>query len=271
VQTQSNVLFLGDSHTAGYVTSGDEYQLWQENNYAQIFAEELANGQCYIYGYSGAPNQVYPRWVRHMLNKHSNISAVVIQSTYWDRWLMGTSANIGFDQLSIDHFTNTVKVEEKYICYDDNYLTDDNIEWSDKVKFFNDNRPNSNWPGAFPILEWPGDHNQYYHTKFHHELLTHLTCDTYVRNVALIDAMCAERNIPCFIWRINDRVELPDDANVYRILTHTNIFRMPANYWVLENLNIDIEQMKVDIEHYNKEAHTLLAKHFIPELLNGTS
>ena len=32
-------------------------------------------------------------------------------------------------------------------------------------------------------------------------------------------------------------------------------------------LNIDIETMKADKVHYNDEAHKLIAKHFIPELL----
>lgn len=266
-----SILFIGDSHTSGYLTEGDQFSLWQENNYAQIYAEEIAKEQCYIYAYAGAPNQVYPRWIRHMLDKHQNISAVVIQSTYWDRWIMGTSSNFCFDELMPDFFTKTAKVADKYICYDDHYMTPTNIEWSDKVKFFNDDTPNSKWPGDYPLNQWPGDHNPYYHTKFHHEILTHLTYENYARNVALIDAMCAERNIPCRIWRMTERVELPQRFDDYRKLTHTKAFRIPANYWVKENLNKDIESMKIDIEHYNKEAHSIIANHFIPEILNGSS
>jgi hypothetical protein len=58
---------------------------------------------------------------------------------------------------------------------------------------------------------------------------------------------------------------------MYKPLNNIVHIETPADVWIKENLNIDIETMTLDEEHYNKEAHELIARHFIPEILNGTA
>jgi hypothetical protein len=79
--------------------------------------------------------------------------------------------------------------------------------------------------------------------------------------------MCAERDIPVYLWRINTRVDLPL-TNRFRDLQAIKIMETPANLWINEQLGVDIEDMKVDKEHYSLEAHTLIAHHFVPHLLD---
>jgi hypothetical protein len=104
--------------------------------------------------------------------------------------------------------------------------------------------------------------------KFHTEINTHLKAEEYLKDIALIDAMV---DVPVYVWRINDRSQRADRLDVYKPLDNVVHIETPANIWLLDNLNIDIEKMTIDEEHYNKEAHELIARHYIPEILNGTA
>jgi len=266
---QGNLLFVGCSHTNGFwqdPTTGDKH-IWDDNNYAQIYAESLADQQCYIYSSSGAPNNKYPRWIKHVLNNHL-VSGIVIQSTYWDRWLMGNNTDLQFRQLDVDHFTRTYKEDEKYILYDDFNTKDYKaIEWNEKAKWESIGMYDEGYPELNGGYDWPGFDTNYMHMKFHTEVGTHLKHEEYCKDIALIDFMS---DVPVYVWRINDRVQFPDNFKTYSNLPNTKVFRTPANVWIQENLNINIEDMKLDEEHYTTEVHELIAKHFIPELLNGS-
>ena len=113
---QGNLLFVGCSHTNGYWFNDktNDKNVWDNNNYAQIYSQKLADEQCYIYSSAGAPNSKYPRWIRHILNIHKPLG-IVIQSTYWDRWLMANNMSLEFIQTKPDYFTRKFKEEEKYI------------------------------------------------------------------------------------------------------------------------------------------------------------
>jgi hypothetical protein len=270
VSTQGKILFVGDSHTYGYWhDSAKEFtHTWSKNNYAQIYATDIAESQCYVYALASAANEVYPKWIRYMMNIHSDISAVVLQTTYWDRWMMGSSTTFEFDELSLDHFTKICHRDNNVILYsDDTTVNYENIQWPDKVKFDYIKENNSFCPEYNGGGDWPGYAKNYMSTKFHHEILTHLTYEKYNKDIALIDSMCAAKDIPCYVWRINDRVEIPKTFDTFRDLTQTKVLRQPANMWIKENLNIDIDTMRLDGEHYNIEAHKLIAHNFIPELL----
>ncbi len=104
--------------------------------------------------------------------------------------------------------------------------------------------------------------------KFHTEVATHLKTEEYQKDIALIDAIT---NVPVYVWRINGKVQYPEKFDTYKNLDNVRVFDEPADSWLLKNLNIDIKDMMLDEEHYNEEAHRLIAQHFIPEVLNGTA
>lgn len=268
---QGNLLFVGCSHTNGYwhsATTNDKY-VWSDNNYAKIYAEELADSQCYIYSSAGVSNNKYPRWIRHMLNTHPNITGIVIQSTYWDRWMMANNIDLQFRTLDPDYFTRIYAEEEKYILYDDFNTLDYNvIEWNEKAKWPSIGMYEEGCPENNGGYNWPGFDTNYMHMKFHTEIATHLKHEEYCKDIALIDSMC---DVPIYVWRINDKVQFPDKFDTFKPLKNVKIFYQSADTWIKNSLNIDIETMKLDEEHYNQEAHSLIAKHFIPEILNGSS
>jgi hypothetical protein len=272
---QGNLLFVGCSHTNGFWGGRNkegtlDKVTWDTNNYAEIYAEELADSQCYIYSSAGACNSKYPRWIRHMLNTHKDISGVVMQSTYWDRWVMSADMKQHHRELDPGFFTKIEKTNDKVICYDD-YNVDKDwhlVEWFEKIKWESIGNYTEGCPEFNGGYEWIGFDTNYMHMKFHTEVATHLKTEEYQKDIALIDAIT---NVPVYVWRINDKVQYPEKFDTYKNLDNVRVFDEPADSWLLKNLNIDIKDMMLDEEHYNEEAHRLIAQHFIPEVLNGTA
>jgi len=272
---QGNLLFVGCSHTNGFWGGRNKEGTldkfcWDTNNYAEIYAEELADSQCYIYSSAGACNSKYPRWIRHMLNTHEDVSGVVMQSTYWDRWVMSADMEQHHREVDLGFFTKVEKTSDKVICYDD-YNVDKNwklVEWFEKIKWESIGNYTEGCPEFNGGYDWIGFDTNYMHMKFHTEIATHLKTEEYLKDIALIDAMS---NVPVYVWRINDKVQYPTRFDVYKKLDNIRVFDTPANVWLLENLNIDINTMMLDEEHYNEDAHRIIAQHFIPEILNGTN
>jgi hypothetical protein len=272
---QGNLLFVGCSHTNGFWGGRNkegtlDKVTWDTNNYAEIYAEELADSQCYIYSSAGACNSKYPRWIRHMLNTHKDVSGVVMQSTYWDRWVMSADMKQHHRELDPGFFTKIEKTNDKVICYDD-YNVDKDwhlVEWFEKIKWESIGNYTEGCPEFNGGYEWIGFDTNYMHMKFHTEVATHLKTEEYQKDIALIDAIT---NVPVYVWRINDKVQYPEKFDTYKNLDNVRVFDEPADSWLLKNLNIDIKDMMLDEEHYNEEAHRLIAQHFIPEVLNGTA
>jgi hypothetical protein len=270
---KGKVLFIGDSHCHGYWydKSADKVWVWDENNYSTIYADHLAGSQCYVYSQGGAPNRKYVRWIRHMLEQHRDISAVSLQATYWDRWVLGCNLaedgtpGFGFPNLPVGYFTKRISESDKFILYEDNKTIDGKIiEWNEKPHWIEKIKPYKEVnTGETP---WQGYERNYMQIKLFNDLLTHITNEDYHKDIALIDAMCAERGIPVYLWRMNARVYLPL-TNKFRDLQAIKIMETPVNLWIREKLGVDIENMKVDEEHYSLEAHKLIAHHFIPHLL----
>lgn len=271
---QGNLLFVGCSHTNGFWGERDKEGVLQkhigdENNYAEIYANELADNQCYIYSSAGACNSKYPRWIRHMLDIHKDIKGIFIQSTYWDRWVMAADLNQSNRIIQPNTFCRLEKETDNLMFYDDLNTTNyEFIEWFEKVKWDSVGPYTEGCPEFNGGYEWVGFDTNYMHMKFHTEINTHLKAEEYLKDIALIDAMV---DVPVYVWRINDRAQRADRLDVYKPLNNVVHIETPANVWLLDNLNIDIEKMTVDEEHYNKEAHELIARHYIPEILNGTA
>ena len=264
---QNKTLFVGDSHTGGYWSDNlNNIHFGDENCYGRIYAEKI--NPSIVNADPGAPNSVYPRWIANMLGTYPTINKVVIQTTHWDRWKLAYSKELGFTHLPVNYFTATHEQSENFILHTD-YSTRDYsvVEWNDKIRFDNLESGNQQWPAQWAPKDWPGDTQEYYKTAAHHQVLTHLTYENYCKDIALIDSMCAEKDIQVYVWRINDYVELPSNKDEFRKLTHTKFFETSAESWIKNNLNVDISKMLKDIVHYNNEAHELIATKFIPEVL----
>ena len=83
---QGNLLFVGCSHTNGFWGGRDKdggdlhKQVGDTNNYAEIYANEIADEKCYAYSSAGASNNKYPRWIKTVTNsRHERESKIPIE------------------------------------------------------------------------------------------------------------------------------------------------------------------------------------------------
>jgi hypothetical protein len=265
-------LFLGDSHTHGYwresVGQITIPHIWDNNNYAEIYSD-LTQKQSVIYAMSGTTIQRYPDWLKFSLDKYSDIDEVFVQSLHWNRFMLSGSETRDYtDELSIDYFTqfcgeNSLVsrysdipdevAERTGVSRDHNFLPQKiSLEDYESLKYIP-----KNWK---PDLQ----HTPYVVVKLWAELMTHLQHREYCRTLFLMDRMCHERNIKMYLWRVNDRVYIPNNIGIYGDLKATKVINESAETY-LKRIGYDISNMLMpDKEHYNLHGHLEIAHKFIP-------
>lgn len=260
-------LFIGDSHSAGYaLNSHDQAEYWTDNNYAQIYTV-INNIESVIYALPGGSNRKYPVWISYLLDQYK-VEKIFIQSTYWNRAMIATSPLYG-ENLRKDQFVNRFDDYDsgKIHRYTDMFFNNDHFElmfgtyhdiWTDFEGFnFDFNNPTAH---EF-IFEKP-----YKYTKMWHEELSHLQLRQYLSDLIVIDHMVLDKSIPVYVWNINNRVHMPSNRNLFGDFKNIKFAPMSAEDFLQKEYNMNIEQMQIDGEHYNKEVHTAIAEKYLPYL-----
>jgi hypothetical protein len=269
-------LFLGDSHTAGYSMQKGNAIEWGENNYAELFNASTGIPTI-ICANPGVGNYKYAEWVKALLDIHDNIEKVFIQSTYWNRFRICASRNLdfGFDEYTVGHFLQQVEADidnTEIIRYNDLKIKDNFVEMQlkpgphiyESFKGFKVDNKLEDSPKDITELS-----EEYMYTKVWHEMQTQMQYIEYSKDMFIIDRICAERNIECFVWRMNDRCGLPNNLNMFGELKNVNVVRTSAEDFIYSNFSIDCKQHTIDEEHYNINIHQIIAESFIPWVING--
>lgn len=263
----SRTLFIGCSHTMGFVDPGEHQGclVWQKNNYAEQYALQN-NKPVVIMASAGMGNREIVNFLAHALNTYSDIDEVFIQATYWGRFPIAFSPTMDEkDILPLDFFIDKVddtKLVTKFeigLIQPGNYwqeyfkpLTED----YNQLAFVTETNPYQNQPDM--------RRSSFMYVKMWHYLQTHLEQQDYMKDVLLCDRLCFEKNIPLTIWKINPRIFIPKQVNnFYSPLKNTKIIEKDAITYLSELKNKDFEEEKIDTEHYNTLTHELIAKEFI--------
>lgn len=264
-------LFLGDSHASGYKCIDNKVTQWGDNNYADVYSTEF-DRDVTVYAQPGASNQKYPTWVKSMLDYYDDIDELFVQSTYWNRWLMGCSRNLEYGaNTKADLFLDT-----RYVCPRNpriKYMTD----WravDDYVELVEQPRAESfeQFKGIIYdenniTSDWAPFHEKYTYSKLYHECLTHLQYREYCGNLYIINSLCKERGIRWYLWRINNRVYFPDHLDFFGKLDCT-VADKSAEQWIKETYKINIQDTILDTEHYSRSTHELIGKDYFTYLKN---
>jgi hypothetical protein len=268
----SKTLFLGDSHSQGYWNETVMYlnypHVWQDNNYAEIYAN-LNNKHSIIYAMSGATIQRYPDWLKVALDKYPNIDEIFVQALHWNRFMLSGSnikdftADVPLDYFMQVHSTNALVTRISDIPED--MAVKDGIERDHE--YYPSKISGEDYESLKGIPEkWRPNLQKepYIKVKLWSELMTHLQHREYCRTLFLMDRLCQERGIKMYLWRINDRVYIPDNINVYGDLTSTVKIEKSAETY-LKEIGYDISNMLMpDNEHYTLDGHLEIAHKFLP-------
>jgi hypothetical protein len=268
----NRTLFLGDSHTQGYwrqqVGPLSVPHVWESNNYAEIYAD-LNTKPSVIYAMSGTTIQRYPDWLKFCLDKYKDIDEVFVQSLHWNRFMLsGSSAKDFTDEIPIDFFTklhSSSELVDRYSDYPEELAEQDGIDRDHQ--FYPQKISSEDYESLkfIPKKYKPNlQKDPYIVVKLWSELMTHLQHREFCRTIFLMDRLCYERGIKMYLWKINDRVYIPENLDLYGDLKATVITKKSAETY-LKEINFDISNMFMpDMEHYTLHGHLEIAHKFLP-------
>jgi hypothetical protein len=258
-------LFIGCSHSMGYndFNLNTPTNTWQENNYAEIYSQ-INNKEVIVMASAGCGNRVFPNFLAYALKNHNDIDEVFVQSTYWGRFPVAINPDLNEQEIfpldffiekepkmheNVQHYSLGLSQQGKYL---EQYLKPE-VDDYDKMPYIKDTIPFRSEPD---IRRSSKAYIQMWHYN-----QTHLEQQDYMKDMTFIDMLCNDKQIPVYLWNINNRCFIPKELNgFYTNLKQTNI----ANTDAISFLGSHLETEKVDSEHYNYHVHKLIAEKYIP-------
>jgi len=269
-------LFVGCSHSYGYIQpefTDRPQNIWRENNYAEIYFK-TNNQSTVIYASAGTGNRSYPVFLADAFSKYNDIDEVFVQSTYWGRFPIAINPSLDETEVKpLDFFLrknneDTEKLHRYDILLSPDYIHHENFikpeaEDYDRMPYIRDTIP---WQSEPDVRR-----NSYMYIQMYHYNQTHLEQHDYFKDMLVCDTLCRNNDAKMRLWNINNKCYIPKEtANYFTDLQVTTIADKSARMYLLDKLNIDIDEHKVDSEHYNEYAHSLISEHYIPYLREQT-
>ena len=252
-------IFVGDSHTCGF----DNTTLWNDNNYADIYSK-INNKPVAIYAMPGCSNQKYVTFIKTLLDYYDNIDEIFIQFTYWTRYILATNTS---QELFISNFkTNHFSIGPDHCNLIDRWTDNTDIETDALYTEYNMQVKKEQYqPPLERMMGGPEENYNFYYTNLWHNQLTHLKYRQVCGDLFIIDRLCEQRNIPWYLFSMNDRVFMPENFDYFGPLTNCKSDnKLNVEEWLSET--IDVEKYRIDEEHYNYDFHYEIANGYIPYL-----
>jgi hypothetical protein len=268
----SRAVFLGDSHTCGYITEPGKlgpssYSLWNDNNYAEFYAKEN-NKNVSVYAIPGAANKIYPDWLRTMLDKHPDTDEVFVLLASWNRFILAFNETLSPEVIPSDYFTEFYKNKHGLVdIYQDCIFKEDRFQLLNKPTFEDFGKVadiNFNYQNGLVTPDLRKD--CYMDIKLFFELNTHLEQREFFKDISVMDSMCQEHGCKLYLFNMTDRVKFPTKLDFYSKLKSTKISSVTVESYFKKKFIDHSKFFLPDNEHYNEEYHQMIASNFIPWL-----
>lgn len=272
----SRTLFIGCSHSLGYqdplINLGSN--VWCTNNYAEYYSQKH-NKKIIIMASAGMGNREIVNFLSHAFKIYSDIKEVYVQSTYWGRFPIAINPSLDEkDIFPLDFFIEKEHSENELIekwtigqCQPDIYegkWLQDYFKPEDKDYTYTPYLTDTT-----PTLQPNIRSSSYMYVQMYHYLQTHLEQQDYMKDIAFCDMLCSINNADMYLWNINSRCFIPQEVkNFYTQLRNTKVADVDAINFLEKLTSENLENQKVDDEHYNDYVHRLIAEYYIPHLKN---
>ena len=260
---------IGCSHSAGYQFPPPDgiHDRWNDNNWAEIYINNQDKDGV-IFACPGRGWYDYSERLAYLFKKYNDIDEVIVQQTYWNRFRFGFSTPCFYENIiPLDAHMMQEETKGNIDCY--------NIAmWNDELKSFDGGRITLAGDYAiqptvsmkfdpFDLIEPNLQQEGYQRLKSWYEVMTVVNQRQFFKEVYLWNTMCKENNAVLKIFAMNDQTWLPKDLNMIG-----NIQADVSEKTVLQFLLTKgkLEEFVVDDEHFNLEAHTLIANEYIPNM-----
>jgi len=269
----TRTLFIGDSHTCGYKTVPGKtglgsFSVWNENSYVNEYVN-IHNKEAVVYAMPGANNRTYTDWLGSMFKKYDDIDEVIILMSSLNRFMLAFNEKLSQDVVPIDAFTNYEGKDKTGMI--DRYI--DRIIEGDYLQLYQ--KPHEGDYEKFPGLKFSYEdgltepnirESSYMQIKTFFELNTHLEQRDFFKDIYTLDNMCADRNVPLYLFKMRERTFFPEKWDFYGKLKVTKIADQSVESF-FQQRNIDHNNyFEEDKEHFNQLFHKLIAQKFLKHL-----
>jgi len=204
-----------------------------------------------------------------MFKKYDDIDEVFVLLSSMNRFMLAHNDKLLSDTVPIDQFTTFEGQSED--CLSDRYI--DATTVGDYFQLYQ--KPIAEDYDKFPGIDFNYQDGlvkpnireaSYMQIKTFFELNTHLEQRDFFKDVYTWDNMCADRNIPIYLFQMRERLKFPKELDFYGKLKATTIAKTSIEeYFRKKNLNPD-KYHTDDKEHYNQQFHHLIATKFLKYL-----
>ena len=265
-------LFIGDSHTMGYKSSAvgtglGTFTQWNENNYAEIYSE-LTDRPVVIYALSGATNRLYTDWLKTMFDMYDDIDEVFICMASFNRFIIAHDDITKEDCIPTDFFTFKVDSSTDNIHrYMDGIVRDNIMQLLNKSTYDDyDKFPGIEFSSEDGLIAPDLRKHTYMQVKLFFELNTFVEKREFLNAVYTWDNLCADNGAKLHLFNFTNRLKFPNQFDYYGKLKNTRIATKTVETFMKEKGFDHKKYLIEDKEHYNKDYHNLVAKHYIPWL-----
>ena len=268
----STAIFLGDSHTCGYITEPGKmgpgsYSLWNDNSYVEFYAKEH-NKKAAVYAIPGAANKVYPDWLRTMLDRYPDADEVFVLLASWNRFALAFNETLSPEVIPSDYFTEFYKTKHDLVdIYQDTIFKEDRFQLLNKPTFEDFGKmADINFNYQSGLIKPDLRKDTYMDVKLFFELNTHLEQREFFKDILVMDSMCHEHGCKLYLFNMTDRVKFPDKLDFYAKLKSTKLSEYTVETYFRKKFIDHTKFFLPDNEHYNEDYHRMIAESFIPWL-----
>lgn len=268
----SRSLFLGDSHTCGYVTIPGKvgygsYSMWNNNNYAEKYAHQNQK-QTAVYALPGVCNRVYPDWLKAMFDRHPDIDEVFVLLASFNRFVLAFNETLSPDILPADFFTLKEEKDDPLVdLYYDQIFKDDRFQLLNKPTYEDFSRiADISFDYQNGLMKPDLRKDSFMDVKVFFDLNTHLEQRDFFKDILVMDRMCEEKNCKLYLFNMTERVKFPERFDFYSNLTNTIISPLTVEKFFQKKFIDHRKFFLEDKEHYNEAYHEIIASKFIPWL-----
>lgn len=265
-------LFIGDSHTMGYKSAASgsglgSFSQWNDNNYAEIYSE-LTGKPVVIYALSGATNRMYTDWLKTMFDMYDDIDEVFICLASFNRFIIAHDDISKEECIPTDFFTYKLDNSTDNIHrYMDGIVRDNIMQLLNKSVYDDyDKYPGVEFSVENGLISPDLRKHTYMQVKLFFELNTFVEKREFLNSVYTWDNLCADKGADLHLFNFTERLKFPTQFDYYGKLKNTRIATKTVEAYT-KQLGFDHNKYLIeDKEHYNKDYHDLVAKHYIPWL-----
>lgn len=268
----SKALFLGDSHTCGYITIPGKtgygsYTVWNDNNYAECYAEQNQKKTA-IYAVPGICNKIYPDWLKSMFDLYPDIDEVFVLLASWNRFVLAFNETLSPAVLPSNFFMMKHEKENSLVdIYYDQIFKEDRFQLLNKPTFEDFGKvANVNFDYRNGLIKPDLRADCYMDVKLFFELNTHLEQREFFKDIFVMDNMCHDKGCKIYYFNMTDRVTFPNSFEFYGKLKSSVIAPMTVETFMRKKFIDHTKYYLDDKEHYNKSFHDLIASKYIPWL-----